>query len=364
AYSPRSSSMACFYSAMLAWNPTAVDKRNTSPKSCPRLVIYMSLDRDLDGDPFRVDLFRCRDAAQVIASYAGVHTVEPWTHLPKIDQLVFKTLFISICHQMNWDVLQSAMADWLLPDAGDRLGELANTSPKEISDLLRHYPKQERVRAVERSRMLRGTAEQLSVLLKAGGRLRRLLEAPVLEGQSGFYDTIAAIPAYTGDPFDKKARVLAHDLYREGIVNFSDPENLKPAVEYHLIRLYLRSGRVVPASESVRDELLGERRPARPRLVKLLRGAVDMAMRQTALYSGIDVATLNYLEWQIGRSICVEELGPELVDFHCEAPAPADMPDDVRALATCRCPFAGFCGSLNDPGYGWFREPQFQKAIY
>jgi hypothetical protein len=98
--------------------------------------------------------------------------------------------------------------------------------------------------------------------------------------------------------------------------------------------------------------------------VKLLRGAVDMAMRQTALYSGIDVATLNYVEWQIGRSICVEELGPELTAFHCEAPAPSDMPNDVRALAACRCPFAGFCNSLNDPRYGWFREPQFQKAIY
>lgn len=324
----------------------------------------MSLDRDLDGDPFRVDLFRCRDAALALMPYVSTHDVEPWTGLPKIDQLVFKSLFISICHQMNWDVLQSAMAGWLLPDAVARLEELVSTSPRQLSNLLRHYPKQERVRAVERSRMLRETAEGLSILLADGGRLRRLLESPMLEGPSGFYDTIATIPAYRGDPFDKKARVLAHDLHREGIIKFSDPENLKPAVEYHLIRLYLRSGRVVPASDSVRDELLGERRPARPRLVKLLRGAVDMAMRQTALYSGIDVATLNYLEWQIGRSICVEELGPELAAFHCEAPAPSNMPDDVRALATCRCPFAGFCSSLNDPGYGWFREPQFQKAIY
>jgi hypothetical protein len=324
----------------------------------------MSLDRDLDGDPFRVDLFRCRDAAQALAPYLGTHAVEPWTDLPKIDRLVFKALFISICHQMNWDVLQSALAGWLLPDSGGRLAELANTTPRQISELLRNYPKQERVRAVERARMLRETAEGLSELLASGGLLRGLLDNPVLEGPLGFYETIATIPAYTGDPFDKKARVLAHDLHREGILSFSDPENLKPAVEYHLIRLYLRSGRVVPASDSVREELLGERRPARPRLVKLLRGAVDMAMRQTALYSGIDVATLNYVEWQIGRSICVEELGPELAAFHCESPAPSDMPDDVRALAACRCPFAGFCSSLTDPNYGWFREPQFQKAIY
>jgi len=324
----------------------------------------MSLDRDLDGDPFRVDLFRCHDAALALAPYLGAHVIEPWTYLPKLDQFVFKTLFISICHQMNWDVLQSAMAKWLLPAASGRLEEVAGMTARQMSSLLQDYPKQERVRALERSRMLRETADGLANLLADGGPLSSLLEAPVLAGASGFYETIARIPAFTGDPFDKKARVLAHDLHREGIVTFSDPENLKPAVEYHLIRLYLRSGRVVPASDAVRDELLGERRPARPRLVKLLRGAVDTAMRQTALYSGIDVATLNYVEWQIGRSICVEELGPELAPYHCRAPAPAEMPDDVRALAPCRCPFAGFCSSLNEPEYGWFREPQFQKAIY
>ena len=324
----------------------------------------MSLDRDLDGDPFRVDLFRCWDAALVLAPFRDRHAVEPWTDLPGIDQLVFKALFISVCHQMNWDVLQSAMAGWLLPNVRSRLEALVNTTPRQISGLLQNYPKQERVRAVERSRILRETARSLTEMLAAGGRLGRLLENPTLEGPSGFYETIAMIPAFTGDPFDKKARVLAHDLHREGIVKFCDPENLKPAVEYHLIRLYLRSGRVVPTSDAVREELLGDNRPARPRLVKLLRGAVDVAMRQTALYSGIDIATLNYLEWQIGRSICVEELGPKIAPLYCEAPAPPEMPEEVRALALCRCPFAGFCGSLNEPGYSWFREPQFQKSIY
>jgi hypothetical protein len=324
----------------------------------------MSLDRDLDGDPFRVDLFRCRDAALVLAPFRDRHAVEPWTDLPGIEQFVFKTLFISVCHQMNWDVLQSAMAEWLLPDVRSRLDALAATTPRQISVLLQDYPKQERVRAVERSRMLRETAQNLKEMLAAGGRLSKLLENPLLGGPSGFYDTIATIPAFTGDPFDKKARVLAHDLHREGIVTFGDPENMRPAVEYHLIRLYLRSGRVVPTSDAVRDELLGGDRPARPRLVKLLRGAVDVAMRQTALYSGIDIASLNYLEWQIGRSICVEELGPELAPLHCKAPAPIDMPEEVRALAPCQCPFANFCSSLNELSYPWFREPQFQKSIY
>lgn len=324
----------------------------------------MSLDRDLAGNPFRVDLFRCFDAAKQLASYRGTHVREPWSALPKIDQLAFKVLFISICHQMNWDVLQGALAKWMLPNASSRLGEFAHTTPKQISRLLEDYPRQERVRPIERARMLRETAAKLKELMSDGGALSQILRAPVLAGEGGFYESMASVAAYTGDPFDKKARVLAHDLHREGILEFSDPQNLKPAVEYHLIRLYLRSGRVVPTKQSVSEELIGASRPSRARLVMLLRGAVDTAMQHTAQYAGIDIATLNYIEWQIGRSICVEELEMDTALAHCRAPAPETMPGDVRSLADSHCPFVSFCSSLNDPDYGWFREPHFQKAIY
>lgn len=252
----------------------------------------------------------------------------------------------------------------MLPRASQRLEEFAATKPSQIASLLENYPRKDRVRPVERAKMLRATATELISLLAPHGPVQGLMAQPTLEGAAGFYEIIATMSAFKGDPFDKKARVLAHDLHRENIVTFSDPENLKPAVEYHLIRLYLRSGRVIPASESVRRELLGVQGSPRPRLVKLLRGAVDLAMRQTALYAGIDVANLNYVEWQIGRSICVEELGPKLAPLYCQAPAPDNIPADVRSLAKFHCPFSGFCNSLNDPGYGWFREPQFQKAIY
>lgn len=265
---------------------------------------------------------------------------------------------------MNWDVLQGALAQWMLPGTSKRLGEFAHTTPKQISQLLEAYPRQERVRPIERARMLRETAIKLSDLLSNGGALDQILRTPILEGECGLYETMAGVAAYTGDPFDKKARVLAHDLHREGILEFSDPQNLKPAVEYHLIRLYLRSGRVVPTKQSVSEELIGASRPARARLVMLLRGAVDTAMQHTAQYAGIDIATLNYIEWQIGRSICVEELGLDTAAAHCRAPAPETVPGDVRSLADTHCPFVSFCSSLNDPDYGWFREPHFQKAIY
>lgn len=324
----------------------------------------MSLDRALDGVPFSVDLFRCHQSAAGLGAYRSPAVIEPWSAEPIRDQLAFKVLFISICHQMNWDVLQSALAGWLFPNTVQRLTDFSTISANTIAALLSEYPKQERVRARQRAAMLRNSAVILKDMMAPNGALENLLSRPVLEGPMGFYDIITRIPAFTGDPLDKKARVLAQDLFREKIMPFEDPENLRPAVEYHLIRLYLRSGRVYPTADSVRDELAGTTGPARPRLVKILREKVDEAMRATAFYAGLDAADLNYVEWQIARAVCVEDLGPDMVSDYCLSPAPDGMPGDVGELMPKHCPFATTCRTLNDPTYGWFREPQFAKAIY
>jgi hypothetical protein len=323
----------------------------------------VSLDRALSGVPFGIDLIRCHQAAESLRGYEATHPVEPWSGESVLDQIVFKVLFISICHQMNWDVLQSTLAEWMLPGPARRLDEFASTTPSIISNLLQHYSRQDRVRARERAGMLRTTATALQSLVGPRGVLARLVDEPVLEGASGFYAMVRSLPAFTGDPMEKKARVLAHDLHREGILHFLDPENLKPAVEYHLLRLYLRTGRVYPTDDSVREELNGVS-PTRTRLVLVLRETVDEAMRSTAFYAGLDVATLNYVEWQIARNICVPDLRPELAPMFCTAPYNVGLPSDVARVSPMGCTFSSHCRTLRDPSYGWFREPQFQKAIY
>lgn len=323
----------------------------------------MSLDRALDGVPFAVDKFRCLEAARMLAKYKPDDETFPWSAAAPLTQLTFKTLFISICHRMNWDVMQSALASWMLPDTDKRLPEFAETPPSQIRQLLVSYPKQDRVLAHQRAAMLRDTAGSLLRISQSDGVLDRLFEHPYLDGPGGFYEVFGQIAAFQGDPLEKKIRVLAHDLHREGIMRFADPENLRPAVEYHLIRLYLRTGRVFPTRPAVIEALTGEPRPARRRLVMVLREAVDHAMRDTALYAGLDVATLNYLEWQLARTICVSELGEDWHPHCLDAPA-RELPHDVARLVEGPCPYSQGCRTLGDRGYNWFNEPQFEKAIY
>jgi len=318
----------------------------------------MTIDRALSGDPFRVEQILCREAARGLSGYVGNHQAEPWSHLPALSQFVFKALFISVCHQFNWDFLQGAMAEWLLPVPETKLESLQAVRPSEISRLLQGYSKPERIRPQQRAQMLRMTAHHLTAMLN-DGTLRRLIDTKQLAGPEGFYAAMKRIPAYAEDVLEKKVRVLAHDLYRENIIRFSDPENLKPAVEYHLLRLYLRSGRVYPVNQSVREALRHPSLTSRARLVKLLRLRVEEAMNFTAYYSGLDMATLNFVEWQIGRSICIPDL-PAL----CLQPPHDELPPEVAAICSTACALSGFCRAHNDPTYGWFHEPQFQKAIY
>jgi hypothetical protein len=318
----------------------------------------MTIDRALSGDPFRIDPILCLQAAEHLGAYQSATVTERWCELPPLSQFVFKALFVSICHQFNWDYLQNAMAEWLLPFPEEKLSQLEAVRSTEIALLLQGYSKPERIRAQQRARMLRETASQL-LRLKHDGVLERLLETRKLAGPQGFYSVMRSVPAFAEDALEKKVRVLAHDLHREGIISFSDPENLKPAIEYHILRLYLRSGRVYPVDLSVNEALRRPTLTARARLVKLLRLRVEEAMSLTSLYSGLDIATLNYLEWQIGRSICIPD-PPAL----CLDPPHHELPPDVGAICKLTCPYSTFCRARTQPSYGWFHEPQFQKAIY
>jgi hypothetical protein len=86
---------------------------------------------------------------------------------------------------------------------------------------------------------------------------------------------------------------------------------------------------------------------------------VEQAMYLTSFYSNIDVATLNYVEWQIARTLCTPD-----VPAHCISRPEEPLPEDLSALCAGRCVFSSFCRSFTEPNYGWYHEPQFQKAIY
>lgn len=316
-----------------------------------------TVDRALQGSGFKVVPSACYEAAQQLKTCHPEVESGPWHDLNCEHSLAFKIAFISVCHQINWDYLQSKLATLLLDDPISIVSTLLSITAKDISELLGDYPKPERIRARERAAYLRDVGKVISREWNDSAANMLTSTQNRCGGPDGFIQKLDAFIAFRSDPLRKKSHVLIHDLVREKIVEFDDPENIEPAIDYHLIRIYLRTGRVIPLERAI-VPFLGKQPNPRDRLVKLLREAVSEAATLTAFYAGHSVADLNYIEWQLGRNIC------DGAEPRCDQSSAQLLPGDLSALHSDYCPYRDFCESYNHDEYGFLSEPLFYKNYY
>jgi hypothetical protein len=229
-----------------------------------------------------------------------------------------------------------------------------------IEDWLSKYEKPERIRAFERAALLRDIGKQLIEIF--GGVAVNLLAAShgKLFGPNGLHDLLNNFKAYREDPLRKKANVLSHELQKEKIATFDDDNKILPAVEYHIMRLYARTGRVSTRSDNLQMALI-LRRPLSPWFIKSFRGIVSEALILTSRYSKKNISDINYAEWQIGRNICIAK--EPLCIRNIE---PSNLPKDIRILYEERCPYVTFCRAYANQDLIKIKEPlqKYKKSFY
>lgn len=315
------------------------------------------------GSSFYVDSMACMLHAEKIKRYKRPAEYFSWSGKPPEIQLAFKVAFISICHQFNWDVMQNAVAKNLLDSSEDLVTTLCNVTSTDIENWLAHYPKKERIKAKERAKILRDVGNVF--VSKYGGRLKEFYqecEQSNLKKKAGancFHKIMDSFLGYRTDLLRKKTNVLSHDLIKEKIVSFLDPENAQPAIDYHIMRLYIRTGRVVPADEAVFKFLEGTPNP-RGSLVRQLREAVSSAEQLVAYYANLNVADVNYIEWQLARNICTNK------DPSCKTLEKQNsIPADIIEICNEACPYVDICLSFNElPRFISFEEPIYISSDY
>ncbi|MCS3687526.1 hypothetical protein ABIF07_005446 [Bradyrhizobium elkanii] len=270
------------------------------------------------------------------------------------SQFLFRLCLSAICHQINWDFLSARLSDAFSADQTDAKA-LREVSARDVQQWLNGYARPERIRASERAALVRDIG---NVLVESyEGSADRLLgeSRGLLNGATGLLSRLDAFVAFREDPLRKKSNVLVHDIVRDGVARFEDENEILPAIDYHIMRLYLRTGRVAPLHRSTMDLFKGDSAP-RPRLVKLLREAVSRALTLTALYSKLSVPAVNGLEWEIGRSIC-ERGRPRCL-------GPVDETTPAHLMQTGQCPNVGFCRAFADAEWKELREPDSNKRFY
>lgn len=312
------------------------------------------------GKVFQIDPSACMRHAEILRKFQVVVETSPWSSYSKSDQLLFKVAFISICHQFNWDFMQNTLADHLLGKRETILEILGGLTAPKLEDWLKAYPKKERIRAKERAQILRDIPK--TVHKHYGSDAENFYEecSGVSLGGGEFQNLMDKFEGYRTDWLRKKTNVLSHDLARENIISFPDLENLEPAIDYHIMRLYLRSGRVVPMDEGVYKFLEGAPNP-RGSLVRELRKATAEAEKLTSFYSGINVADLNFVEWQVGRSVCINNERPHCTSLGSES----KLDSSIASLTKDGCPYKEVCLSRNElPRFMLFQEPAYISKDY
>jgi len=293
---------------------------------------------------------------EVGLSLRGI-TLAPTPHVLHHDParaVLVEFLAAAVCHATNWDRLRNHLLNAAVDSDRFVPVRLAGLAAKEFTN--------EFSGAFRGARDLPRRYEMFTEVAGAFARgedpfdgKRLIAEPRRLAGPRGLYTALDRLDAFRADPQRKKARILVQQLDRTGLLTIADPENLRPAIEYHLVRLYLCTGRVVHADAL--DLRSGSARASDVRSINALRAAVEQAMHYTADGAELPLPIVNEIEWQMARSYC-ERSAPR-----CGGPPRADKPVDpaVAAVAEGTCPFASTCDAPRTEALARLNEPRLAE---
>jgi hypothetical protein len=135
---------------------------------------------------------------------------------------------------------------------------------------------------------------------------------------SEFRDLVRDVPGYNTDPFEKKQLLLAMALTNrpEGFLKVNDPHNWDPIIDYHLMRLALRTGMIDLKQPWFGDDPELERKNKLREFVSSqdeyeIRDATYNVFQRIILETGLTMTQIDHLFWA-GRRYC-----PEMEEADC-----------------------------------------------
>ena len=283
--------------------------------------------------------------------------------LDRVWQIWAELIVASICHQTNWERLHERVIEIVSEDLPQLMPcALRTMTPACFRRLFAEAMSADRIRSPERAKLLRELGSYAADWPDGYEQSWLRDDSITLAGPGGLYAWLGGTEVFSADPLQKKARVFVHGLLRHGLVSVTDPEHIAPAVDYHIMRLYMRTGRVVPTTNGVLDRV-SEEQTARVEFVTALRKAVERAMSYTAAVAGVRIDELNSIEWQIARSFCLRR------EPRCELEPLSDKPidrvvTDLSKSVGGSCPLVTECQATRDAGLRAIVDPHSIRPYY
>ena len=175
----------------------------------------------------------------------------------------------------------------------------------------------------------------------------------------GLLDRLANFEGYN-DPHFKKAFVFLKAVDKLDMFRPQDRDQLFIPVDYHLIRMALRTGLVTVTDPTLAEQLRNQRDASQSDDLEI-RQEVKLAYKALENISGINVFVLDEMFWTIGRSCC-----------HYSRPTRCTTCDlsDCSVMKSfdyqCpgHCPLATVCLGAGDQAYRALFEPHLTTTFY
>jgi len=177
-------------------------------------------------------------------------------------------------------------------------------------------------------------------------------------GEGGAYALLAGLRPFAGDPLQKKATAFLMAAGLGGLWPIRDPEKIVPMVDYHRMRVLLRTGCIRPTRDQD-VELLRSRHPVSTDLEAEVRDGASEVSRHLASNSGHPPFVADVMLWAHARSVCRHH--PICVSGEAERSSFFDL---THALAAEPCVFASWCLGAKDEHVRSLWEPAIDSEYY
>ena len=269
--------------------------------------------------------------------------------------IMCEVICCAMCHQINWDFLRLVILkttrenkEWLSPK------NLLTVDKGQVYEMLRDYHKKENIKAEERAAIIR----KVGVWAKRYGRISTVFvdDKGNLKPIEQVLSSLKLCSVFSTDPEGKKLNLLLQklDMYSlcHGIGSYA-----KPAIDYHLIRLYLRRGLLYARTKYALDYLNNPEVERKENTVAAVREHCSLLLKQISAYTGCSIASVNLIEWHVARSVCTREQP----DFQL-------LSERAKWLKPqfCKCPFYETCSAKQNTSETLLNliEPNYKGTSY
>jgi hypothetical protein len=293
-----------------------------------------------------VDVDVSKEIGQAISKITWQPKLSPPTDPEQLEYERFIWFIHSLInHQINSTFLEQQLRT--IPKERFNAEGMKAFQGGEMQELLKDYRKPERIMAEERAAMVREACE---VLAEKHKTITALLEDSDFS-VAKLLPNLDFCRALSEDPLRKKSNIFIQILSRNDLARFDDIDKVQPAIDYQLVRLALRNGRIkldpglqkkVIDQEGITEE---EDRLMRDKVIEAFRIVADTGSKT--------VPQLNMMDWLLARSFCIRDTPL------CETET-NPLKDVLEFNFQNKCPLFNACEKHRE----YKREPLFKTSFY